>query len=400
MAWKGTWWQQSLENIKRMFAGTAAVTPRYEQTTATSPGVKREMGYYRTKEKALQTKIPTAPDPRFPRLPSQAMEQRASGRGLSATPGGDITERMLGIKPMNLKMGYPPGITLAVPTGPLAFLQRIQNKRAAASIQKTAEMFGKSPEVVQKMVASRMLGQSVSSIVQGISIASIAKTIGFGVILPVASADVLFQWYALDNIITGQKFFMKDVLEALQEGNIDSASAMEAVEESIKVREIAINKVKLSTSINPLLWAFRKLILAGVEGDQAAIDLIIKQIKAVEKPGEDKWTKLRDEQRAYEEETRKYFADVRKQELADEKEAREYYMKLEEMKQAADKEEREYYARLQEQAKQDELENRKYWEWVREQRRLEEEERRRYWEELRKQMEEEAKSTLGFGLFR
>lgn len=163
-------------------------------------------------------------------------------------------------------------------------------KRQAESVQRISSAFKLKEGYVSKIIEKQLLQKEINTIIKGTDVTTLAKK-STGLLLKVggtvAGIDAMFQWYALDNVIGGQKFFMKDVLKELRAGKISHTQAMEALEESREIREIAINKVIQSNSINPLLWAVRKLILAGVEGDTMAIELMEEQIEGVELPEEE-----------------------------------------------------------------------------------------------------------------
>lgn len=150
------------------------------------------------------------------------------------------------------------------------------------AIQKLSTSTGTSIKQLNKIITKKEVTTGINQIIRDASpktLSSLQKKLITGGALALSSGDVLFQWYALDNVITGQKFFVDKVLQKLKEGVINSDQAIAAVEESREVRQVAIDKVRLSNSINPALWAFRSLILAGVEGDQNAIDLVELEIQ-------------------------------------------------------------------------------------------------------------------------
>ncbi|MCP3686651.1 MAG: hypothetical protein GY861_28770 [bacterium] len=157
--------------------------------------------------------------------------------------------------------------------------------RQAKSVSKISQAFGVSEKKINDAISKRALNKALDKAVKNINPTSFAKKAG-GVAGTIAGVDVLTDWYALDNVIGGQKFYMKDVLKELRTGTISQEDAIKAINESREVREIAINKVIISASINPLIWPMRKLILTGMEGDEVAIDLIEQQIEGfvIEEP--------------------------------------------------------------------------------------------------------------------
>ncbi len=150
-------------------------------------------------------------------------------------------------------------------------------KSQAKHITKTAATLGVSEVAVETAVSKALLNQSAQAIAKGTSAKKIAAW-GLGGATVIASVDVLTTWYALDNVMSGQKFFMKDIKAGLEDGSITPQGAVSAMEGSKTARDIAINKINLSTTLNPEMWAFRNLILAGKEADEISIALTEAQI--------------------------------------------------------------------------------------------------------------------------
>ncbi len=150
---------------------------------------------------------------------------------------------------------------------------------------KIATQAGVSPAKVTAALKSKGLIKADGSLgynniklfVESMTNASLSKQ-GLGVVGTVAGTDVLVTWYALDNVITGQKFFVNNIRGGMEEGTINSAEARELLEESQATRDRALSLVNTSTTLNPLLMPFRNLIMTGVEADNAAIDLVVQQI--------------------------------------------------------------------------------------------------------------------------
>lgn len=150
--------------------------------------------------------------------------------------------------------------------------------RQAQSVSKISQAFGVSEKKITDAIAKKKLNAAISGAVKDINTKSFAKKAAT-IAGTVSGIDVLTDWYALDNVIGGQKFFMKDVLANLKAGTITQEEAIKAITKSRETREIAISKVRASAALNPLIWPMRKLILTGLEGDQEAIDLIEQQIE-------------------------------------------------------------------------------------------------------------------------
>ena len=258
--------------------------------------------------------------------------------------------------------------------------------RETAAIARTANAFGKTEHEVLRMVEKMRLRGEVTKIVKGINVKKLgALTVGLGA--TIASTDVLFQWYALDNAIGGQKFFLGKVATAVKKGELNPIDGLEAMEKSRELRQIAIDKVKLSNSINPLMWAWRKLILAGVEGDlldiefseniitEAAEQAAADGVKGVLHETEsEKWIRVEEERKAR-----------REQEIIDED------------KRFAEIENNRAKAKADQRAEDEE-----YWNTIYEENQARAEAARKadqeYWDQVRRKTEENTPSQLNFGL--
>jgi len=153
--------------------------------------------------------------------------------------------------------------------------------RQLTAITKISQTLGISETRAGEIVAEKLASKSVTEAIRGISPKLFSKGIAtsiIGVGGSVAGADVVFQWYALDNVIGGQKFYVKDIIGAMKNGDISYQDAADAIGKSREIRQVAINKVKLSASINPIMYPARKLMLEGVEADEQAIALLEAQV--------------------------------------------------------------------------------------------------------------------------
>jgi|TARA_R100000501_G_C2630136_1_gene125237 hypothetical protein len=158
----------------------------------------------------------------------------------------------------------------AVKAGGLGLLTTARNYVKQRSIKKLAVRTGKSEADITKLVNKAELKKGVAATVKTLDPKSLAsKFIKGG--LTIAGVDVIMQWYALDNAIGGQKFHLMTIAEQVETGGMDPFEAVTKMEESQAIRQVAIDKIELSTTINPLMWPFRNLVLAGVEGDENAI---------------------------------------------------------------------------------------------------------------------------------
>ena len=179
-------------------------------------------------------------------------------------------------EPAQVALGQPPLIGFGG-AGAAAGTAKAAVKVSEKSVTRISNMFNRNPNVVRGMMEKKLLQNTIADSVKTVSIKKLA-TVGGATLLglggTLATTDVMFQWYALDNVIGGEEFFIKEVRRGLSEGTLTAEQATEAVEESKVTREIAISKVRKSNSVNPLLFAFRKLILAGVEAYVRAIELV------------------------------------------------------------------------------------------------------------------------------
>ena len=94
----------------------------------------------------------------------------------------------------------------------------------------------------------------------------------------VIGGDVLFTWFAVDNVLSGQPFFLRDINKGLEAGTITIEEAEELIEGSTETRRIAETFAKVSASFNPAMWPFQKLITTGVDEKVLAAELIEEQV--------------------------------------------------------------------------------------------------------------------------
>jgi hypothetical protein len=89
----------------------------------------------------------------------------------------------------------------------------------------------------------------------------------------VASADIIWTWFALDNIGSGLKFTVPDVEEGLRLGTMTEEEAINTFNEADVAMSSAMTKINVSARINPLLWPSAKTILEGARIQQANYEI-------------------------------------------------------------------------------------------------------------------------------
>jgi len=245
-----------------------------------------------------------------------------------------------------------------------------------ASIARTATMFGKDTATVEKAVKAMQYRSEVTKTVKGLSVGKLVGTL--------IGVDILTNWYALDNVIGGQKFYIKDIAAGVADGSINPIDGQKAVAESQATRDIAISKVKMSSIVDPAIWPFRKLMLTGMEADEEAIKLYEDAINAAADAAKAGGVEGSPPVSEYEQGIIDWKA-AKDQERIDDLAATEETIRLwNESKAANRKAEAEYYAAVLEASKK---------------RREEEQiENDKYWAKVKKDIENTAPSKLGFGL--
>ena len=152
----------------------------------------------------------------------------------------------------------------------------VKNPATKKSIARVAKAFGRDLEDLTAMVEHRALSKEITNIVTkattGAKAMKLIKT-GLKIGAGIAGTDVLVSWYAMDNIISGQKFYVKDLADGVRYKTIDPAEALDAMQDSKETRQTAIDFVSKSATLNPTLWPFKKLIETGLVGDERSIVL-------------------------------------------------------------------------------------------------------------------------------
>ena len=156
-----------------------------------------------------------------------------------------------------LKTGKPKGLTAAE----FAFRREVQALKITKAFPKMTDKkairmintFNKfdKPKIVQLMT-KRPLIVTVGSLI---------------------GADTIGVWWALDNILDGQKFLIPDVEEAIAAGEMTFEEARDLIGESDTLVEMAASFVETSARINPILWGARKFLIKGTEVKKAAYEL-------------------------------------------------------------------------------------------------------------------------------
>lgn len=255
--------------------------------------------------------------------------------------------------------------------------------REEATINKLAAKYGKKPESIKKMIDNAALKKEIGSSGSWLTKEKLLK-FGTGAAVTLASTDALLLWYGLDNVIGGQKLYARDLLGAVNSGNINPVDAEKTLNETNQTRTTAINFIDASTKYNPMLWPFRNYILSGLNADNTEIDLYTQQIKqasaayqaqggmSVEEElnsGTD-WNKISEQRKIDSEQNRI--------------ENEESQKRIIEAWQKAKDENREADAA--------------YWEEQLKEKQRQQEENEAYWAEVDRKQKENAKSKLNFGI--
>jgi hypothetical protein len=140
-----------------------------------------------------------------------------------------------------------------------------------------AGAFGTAPaKAVEKTVLS-IAGKAINS--------PLGKVAVLGM-----SADQLTNWYAMDNIAGGASILIRDL-----KGKIGSATPQERqmmiaqAEEAKENAEIAMNKVRISTIVDPASWPFAKLWITGNDQKLKEIEYNLNYMRNYD-PYMDQWS--------------------------------------------------------------------------------------------------------------
>ena len=221
------------------------------------------------------TELPQDPTTKFLRTPLPGAEDFANSLGVAGaivptTPieiGADIATV---------------GAASAVIKAARAAMKAVKAARAERSIQKLATIFNKDPEKIEWMVKRAELKGGVDAIVKSTSVKKIAAGVAIGGLLvgkQITETDTMLQWYALDNVIGQQSIYVRDLVNNAKFGQTTPEEALKEAKESMGTRDIAIQKIIKSNTINPTLWAQRKLILAGVNQDTEILFARVRELE-------------------------------------------------------------------------------------------------------------------------
>ena len=149
------------------------------------------------------------------------------------------------------------------------------------SIRRLAIMAGMSIKRMGSIIQNRAVNKEID-ILLNTSPNAFAKAIGkIGIkgVGALLGANILLTWYALDNIIGGQNFFLKEVRNGLNDGSITPDAAREALLESITAVETAESFAIKSAELNPAFYPARKTLATGIKANVAQTELTMQQIE-------------------------------------------------------------------------------------------------------------------------
>ena len=148
----------------------------------------------------------------------------------------------------------------------------ITTNPATITTQRAFQVSGKTASTLANMMSN--LGQlTASSIVkQGIGLAWKFKGRTIGIITAVTGAQMLWTWFAVDNVMTGASIYARDTAEAVRFGVLSRGEAIAGLDEAQK----RVNQAKRFAqiqSLNPLIAIFSRNIRNGITQTQAQIEL-------------------------------------------------------------------------------------------------------------------------------
>lgn len=116
-----------------------------------------------------------------------------------------------------------------------------------------------------KTAGTSILGKTIL----GVSVGKLAGTAALGI----AGTDAITNWLGIDNIISQDSILVRDMKSNFPYATPQERTRMlEVAEKAQQDIKLVKDKINLSTMINPLNWAFRKMWLAGLATAERAIN--------------------------------------------------------------------------------------------------------------------------------
>lgn len=179
-------------------------------------------------------------------------------------------------------------------------IKKVTTKAQDKSITKIANRFGKSEEWVRKKFQGKLADKAMNEAIKEMTVKQIVTLgiAGTGLGAAISGVDSMYNWYALDNIMSGTTIIARDYVDMVQFGGMDAQEAIDLIEARKETMEIARNKVEISAKWNPASWAVGKLLTSGMDLSQEQINANIaniKQIGQTQKFGKEVFTQGRQE---------------------------------------------------------------------------------------------------------
>lgn len=95
----------------------------------------------------------------------------------------------------------------------------------------------------------------------------------------------IMTWMSVDNIAQSAAIFVRDAFWAAKTYPESIPEVLEGFEETQAALDLARGATVITTSINPFLWPFKKLISTALDASQRQVDLFRWQIEQMEVPG-------------------------------------------------------------------------------------------------------------------
>lgn len=110
------------------------------------------------------------------------------------------------------------------------------------------------------------------------------KTIGY-VAAGVWGTTGIMTWMSVDNIAQSAAIFVRDAYWAAKTYPESIPEILEGFDETQAALDLARAATVITTSINPFLWPFKKLISTALDASQRQVDLFRWQVEQMEIPG-------------------------------------------------------------------------------------------------------------------